>query len=152
MKPWPLGGRCPGLWAGKLVSPGSETDLGSNPDSITFIRRPWVALGLSILLGNTEGTESLGQACMVLEDTKVGGVRSHRVRARGLLTGKPPQRALGSGHCLTGRTHQNAERKGLHSAQRLARNRELNGCCPNWGGRNHPRDSSGRCSGKRQSE
>jgi len=76
------------------------------------MRRPWVALGLSILLGNTVGTESLGQACVVLEDTKVGGVRSHRECARGLLTGKLPQRALGSGRCLTGRTHQNAEKRG----------------------------------------
>ena len=80
------------------------------------MQRPWVALGLRVLLSNTVGTELLGQACMVLEDTKVGGGEEPRgaLTARGLLMGKLPQRALRSGRCLTGRTPQDGERKGLY--------------------------------------
>lgn len=88
MKPWPLGGGCPGLWARKPVSLGSETDLGSNPDSTTLMQRPWVALGLSVLLSNTVGTELLGQACVVLEDTKVGGGEEPQGACQGALNGK----------------------------------------------------------------
>lgn len=78
-----------GSGLGSLFHLEAETDLSSNPDSTTLMQRPWVALGLSVLLSNTVGTELLlGQACVVLEDTKVGGGEEPQGACQGALNGK----------------------------------------------------------------
>ena len=53
------------------------------------------------------------------------------MRGGGLLRGKLPHRALGSGCCLTGRTHQNVQKRGYVQPSDW-RETELNGSCPNW--------------------
>lgn len=110
---------CPGLTVGSPISLGEETDLGSDPNSATSYV---VTQSLGLLLGDMLRTVSVGPEtgwgprAGVAVDGEAAMVGSWV--GRSLDRQDPPEFGKGGA-------------PGQNSAQELARNPEIDGCCPN---------------------